>query len=492
MNTHQAAFANDSARRASRREFLTRTATGFGAIAASALLSQTASAAGKATSQAGPAGPGIATDGALGGPHFTPKAKRVIYLFQAGGPSHLDLFDYKPVLNEQHGKNVPQSILGNQRVTLMTRSQSRFPSFGSPFKFAQHGQSGQWFSDQLPHMAKTADDWCFIKSIHSEPINHDPAVTFLQTGRQNPGRPAVGSWLDYGLGSECEDLPAYIVMNCGLTMQPLLSRYWHSGFLPAKHQGVQFQSTGDPVLFLSNPDGMDHSTRGQIISSVNQLNALKHQQVGDPEIEARIDAFEMAYKMQSSVPQLIDFSDEPKHILDMYGPDVMKQGSYAYQCLLARRLAEAGVRFVQIFHAGWDHHGDIPGNIRRQAKVADQPSAALIMDLKMRGLLDDTLVVWGGEFGRTAYTQGSNGRDHHPRSYTIGMAGGGVRGGMTYGATDDFGYNIAQDQVNVRDMHATFLHCLGIDHSRFTYPVQGLDAKLTGVEHARVVHEILT
>ncbi|MCA9068946.1 MAG: DUF1501 domain-containing protein, partial [Planctomycetaceae bacterium] len=422
---------------------------------------------------------------------FPGKAKRVIYLFQSGGPSHLDLFDYKPKLNEENGKDVPKSILGDQRVTLMTRNQKRFAAFGSPFKFAQYGESGQWFSEVLPHMAKTADDWCFIKSIQSEPINHDPAMTFLQTGRQIPGRPAFGSWLHYGLGSECEDLPAYIVMTSGVTQQPLLSRYWHNGFLPAQFQGVQFQSTGDPVLFLSNPTGIDHENRGRILSAVNQLNELKHKQVGDPEIEARIDAFQMAYRMQTSVPELIDFSDEPKHILDMYGPDVQKQGTFAYQCLLARRLSERGVRFVQLFHAGWDQHGGLKGGIERQTRAADQPSAALINDLKQRGLLDETLVIWGGEFGRTAYTQGSNGRDHHPRCYTIAMAGGGIKGGVSYGATDEYGYNIAENKVHIRDFHATLLHCLGIDHERFSFRYQGLDAKLTGVVPARVVKEVL-
>ena len=347
------------------------------------------------------------------------------------------------------------------------------------------------FSDVLPHMAKTADQWCFIKSVHSEPINHDPAMTFLQTGRQIPGRPAVGSWLHYGLGSENEDLPAYIVMTSGVTQQPLLSRYWHNGFLPAKYQGVQFQSTGDPVLFLSNPTGIDHGNRGRILKTVTELNRLRSEQVGDAEIEARIDAFQLAYRMQTSVPELVDFSDEPQHVLDMYGPDVQRQGTFAYQCLLARRLSERGVRFVQLFHAGWDQHGGLEAGIKRQAKAADQPTAALINDLRQRGMLDDTLIVWGGEFGRTAYTQGSNGRDHHPRSYTLALAGGGIKGGVTYGATDEFGYNVAQDVVNIRDFHATMLHCLGIDHTRLTHKLQGLDAKLTGVLPARVVHEVL-
>ncbi|MDA1013129.1 MAG: DUF1501 domain-containing protein [Planctomycetota bacterium] len=472
--------------RSARREFLTRTASGFGMIAASSLLEST----GVNAADSAAAKKSIDT-GALNGGHFPGKAKRVIYLFQSGGPSHLDLFDPKPRLSQDNGKDIPKSILGTQRVTLMTRSQKRFAAFGSPFTFKQHGKSGQWFSSVLPHMAKTADDWCFIKSIQSEPINHDPAMTFLQTGRQIPGRPAMGSWLHYGLGSECEDLPAYIVMTSGVTQQPLLSRYWHNGFLPAKYRGVQFQSTGDPVLFLSNPTGINHENRGRILNAVGKLNALKKQQVGDPEIDARIDAFQMAYRMQTSVPKLIDFSDEPKHVLDTYGPDVQKQGTFAYQCLLARRLSEKGVRFVQLFHAGWDQHGGLKGGIERQAKAADQPTAALINDLKQRDMLKDTLIVWGGEFGRTAYTQGSNGRDHHPRCYTIGMAGGGIKGGVSYGSTDDYGYNIAENIVHVRDFHATLLHCLGIDHQRFTHKLQGLDAKLTGVEPARVVREVL-
>jgi len=467
---------------ASRRQFLQRTASGIGMIAAASLLDPSLS--GK-SAQAGE------TQGALGGTHFAPQAKRVIYLFQSGGPSHLDLFDYKPRLKREHGKDLPPSVKGDQRVTLMTRNQKRFPCFGSPFNFRQQGESGQWISEALPHMGTVADELCLVKSVQTEPINHDPAMTFMQTGRQIPGRPAFGSWLHYGLGSECEDLPAYIVMTSGVTQQPILSRYYHSGFLPSKYQGVQFQSSGDPVLFLSNPTGIDHGTRGRIIDTVSKLNALKHEKVGDPEIEARIDAFQMAYQMQMSVPELTDFSTETYETLEMYGPEVQKQGTFAYQCLLARRLAERGVRFVQLFHAGWDQHGGLEGGIKRQAKASDQPTAALIKDLKQRGMLDDTLIVWGGEFGRTAYTQGSNGRDHHPRCFTVALAGGGIRGGTSYGATDEYGYNIAENRVHVRDLHATLLHVLGIDHRRFTYPFQGLDAKLTGVEDARVVREIL-
>ncbi|MCE9552344.1 MAG: DUF1501 domain-containing protein [Planctomycetes bacterium] len=427
--------------RAARRDFLTRCAGGLGMIAAGSLLYPELSGAGDVASR-GPAP--LAGGGILGSTHLPAKAKRVIYLFQSGGPSQLDLFDYKPLLVKQNGKEVPKSILGTQRVTLMTRSQSSFASYGSPFKFAQHGNSGAWFSELLPNMAKTADEWCFVKSLQSEPINHDPAVTFMQSGRQVPGRPAFGSWLNYGLGSECT--------------------------------------------------GIDHGARGEIIDTISQLNRLKHQQVQDPEIETRIDAFQMAYKMQTTVPQLLDFSDEPAHVLELYGPEVRQQGSYAYQCLLARRLAERGVRFVQLFHGGWDHHANIPGGMKRQAANTDRATAALIMDLKQHGLLDDTLVVWGGEFGRTAYTQstqGANGRDHHPRCFTVALAGGGIKPGITHGATDDYGYNIASDMVHVRDLHATLLRCLGIDHQRFTFRFQGLDDKLTGVEPAKIVKEIL-
>ena len=357
-----------------RREFLGKTAMGIGAIAAASLLDRELT-----THAAGPtAGHGLT------GLHHPGKAKRVIYLFQSGGPSQLDLFDYKPLLNEQHGQHVPKSILGKQRVTLMTRHQKNFTCFGSPYQFSRHGDSGQWLSSAIPHMAKMADDWCFVKTVHSEPINHDPAMTFMQTGQQIPGRPALGSWLHYGLGSECEELPAYLVMTSGVTQQPLLSRYWHSGMLPARYQGVQLRSTGDPVLFLSNPTGMDHAGRGRIVEAINRLNRLQVERVGDPEIEARINAFEMAYKMQTVVPQIINFADEPQHILDMYGPDVVRPGTYAHQCLMARRLSERGVRFIQIFHAGWDQHRDLVNELNRQTQATDQATTALIQDLKQR------------------------------------------------------------------------------------------------------------
>ncbi len=490
-NSHD---TNSAAFRQCRREFLARTASGVGMMALSSLLGgeQTQAATGPAA-----ADDPLATNGMLGRLDYAPKAKRVIYLFQAGGPSHIDLFDYKPVLNELQDKNqdVPKEILGNQRVTLMTRNQSRFKAFGSRYQFSQHGESGAWFSDLLPHMAGVADKLCFIKSMQAGPINHDPAMNFMQTGRQIAGRPAMGSWLHYGLGSEAADLPAYVVMTCGVPQQPILSRYYHSGYLPSKYQGVQFQSSGDPVLFLTNPEGITHADRGQIIETVNDLNRIKLEQTADQEIEARIDAFQMAYQMQTSVPDLTDISDEPEHVLKMYGPDVQKQGTFAYQCLLARRLAQRGVRFVQIFHAGWDHHGGLHAKITRQAGHCDQASAALIKDLEQQGMLEDTIVVWGGEFGRTAYTQGGqakpDGRDHHPRCFTMALAGGGFKPGVTYGATDDFGYNIASDVVHVRDLHATMLKLLGINHKRLSFRIQGLDSKLTGVLPCRILDEIL-
>lgn len=468
----------------SRRQFLSQTATGLGSMALAHLLQGNAYSA---------LGTKSTTGGALTETHFPAKAQRVIYLFQSGGPSHVDLFDYKPILNERHGQDVPTSVLGTQRVSLMTRDKGR-RTCGSPFPFAQHGQSGIWITNLMPHTAGIADELCFIRSLQTEPINHDPAVTFIQTGRAITGRPAFGSWMHYGLGNASRDLPAYVVMIGGSLDQPILSRYYHNGFLPSRFQGVQFQSAGDPVLFLGNPTGIDHANRGRTIRAINELNSIQLEKIGDPEIEARIDSFEMAYRMQASVPRLMDLSTEPQSVLDMYGPDVKTPGSYAYQCLMARKLAERGVRFVQIFHAGWDAHGGLKDLMTRQTKSSDQPSAALIKDLKMRGMLDDTLVVWGGEFGRTAYSQGDdlNGRDHHPRCFSIWLAGGGIRRGVAIGTTDDFGYNVADNVIYVRDLHATMLHLLGIDHQRFNYKHQGLDDRLTGVEPARIVQEMLS
>ncbi|MBC7855518.1 MAG: DUF1501 domain-containing protein [Pirellulaceae bacterium] len=432
-------------------------------------------------------------------PHFKPRAKRVIYLFQSGAPSQMELFDYKPKLAELRGTELPDSIRQGQRLTGMTSRQSSFPVAPSKFKFAQHGKSGAWVSELMPHTAKVADDLCFIKSLHTEAINHDPAVTFFQTGNQLAGRPSIGSWLAYGLGSENADLPAFIVMvsqgSGNKADQPLYDRLWGSGFLPTKYQGIKFRSAGDPVLFLSNPEGVGKESRRQVLDDLAALNGLKQQETGDPEIATRIAQYEMAFRMQTSVPELTDISGEPQTVLDMYGPDVKKPGTFAYNCLLARRMAERGVRFVQLFHRGWDQHVKLPTQIVGQAKDTDQPSAALVADLKQRGLLDDTLIVWGGEFGRTVYCQGpltadDYGRDHHPRCFTAWLAGGGIKPGMSLGASDDFSYNIAERPVHVHDLHATILHTLGIDHTKLTFKFQGRYYRLTDV-HGKVVEEVL-
>jgi hypothetical protein len=432
-------------------------------------------------------------------PHFKPRAKRVIYLFQSGAPSQMDLFDYKPKLADLRGTELPDSIRQGQRLTGMTSRQSSFPVAPSKFKFAQHGKSGAWISELMPHTAKVADELCFIKSLHTEAINHDPAVTFFQTGNQLAGRPSIGSWLAYGLGSENADLPAFIVMvsqgSGNKADQPLYDRLWGSGFLPTKYQGIKFRSAGDPVLFLSNPDGVGKESRRQVLDDLAALNSLKQKETGDPEIATRIAQYEMAFRMQTSVPDLTDISGEPQKVLDMYGPDVKKPGTFAYNCLLARRMAERGVRFVQLFHRGWDQHVKLPTQIVGQAKDTDQPSAALVADLKERGLLDDTLIVWGGEFGRTVYCQGpltadDYGRDHHPRCFTAWLAGGGIKLGMSLGTTDDFSYNIAERPVHVHDLHATILHTLGIDHTKLTFKFQGRYYRLTDV-HGKVVEEVL-
>ena len=460
-----------------RRRFLRRTSAGIGMAAVASILDPQAFAA---TSK--PASNGL---GILGAPHFAPKAKRVIYLFQGGGPSHVELFDHKPILETEHGKDVPPSVLGTQRVTLMTRSQAHFYAATTPYKWKRYGQAGIEMSELLPHIGSIADELCLLRTIHSDPINHDPAVTFMQTGFPQPGLPCMGSWLSYGLGSENHDLPSFVVFLSGPFDQPIPSRYYHSGFLPSQHQGVQFQPGSDPVLYLSNPHGITGENRGRLIGDINKLNELKLQQVGDPEIEARINSFELAFRMQTSVPELMNTKSEPQHILDMYGPDVNTPGSYARHCLLARRLIERGTRFVQLFHRGWDQHADVTNALKRQTEATDRASAALVKDLKDRGLLDETLIIWGGEFGRTAYGQGdlkgAFGRDHHPRCFSVWMAGGGVKGGTTYGATDDYGYNIAADPVDVHDFHATILHLLGIDHERLTYNFKGRNFRLTDV-----------
>ena len=429
------------------------------------------------------------------GIHHPAKAKRIIYLFQSGAPSQMDLFDPKPDLENRRGEDLPESIRQGQRLTTMTSGQSKFPVAPSMFKFAQHGKSGMWFSELMPHMASLADDWCQIRSMHTEAINHDPAITFCQTGSQLAGRPSIGSWISYGLGSQNKDLPAYVVLTSFGTGrpddQPLYDRLWGAGFLPSQHQGVKFRNKGDAVLYLSNPQGMDSQRRRRTLDRLDKLNRQHFDQLGDPEIQTRISQYEMAFRMQSSVPDLLSVADEPAHVLEKYGPDVKRPGSYAANCLLARRLAERDVRFIQLFHMGWDHHGGLPNAIKLQCRDTDQPTRALIEDLKERGLFDDTLIVWGGEFGRTVYSQGAlsadnYGRDHHPRCFTTLITGAGVRGGHVVGQTDEYGYNITQDPVHVHDLNATILHLLGIDHTRLTYRFQGRDYRLTDIHGTRV------
>jgi hypothetical protein len=476
-----------------RRHFFGRSSLGIGVAALAALLD---SDHGMAATTAGRQSP---TGGLAGLPHFRPKAKRVIYLFQSGAPSQMDLFDYKPQLHDMRATELPDSIRMGQRLTGMTATQTSFPIAPSKFKFAQRGMSGAWLSELLPYTARVADDLCFLKSMYTEAINHDPAITFFQTGAQLAGRPSMGSWVSYGLGSENSDLPAFVAMvsigSGNPVDQPLYDRLWGSGFLPSKYQGIKFRSVGEPVLYLSNPRGLDAGTRRRMLDDLAQLNQLRLAEAGDPEIATRIAQYELAYRMQASVPELTDLSKEPQHIFDLYGPHARKPGTFAANCLLARRLAERGVRFIQLFHRGWDQHTNLPKQIVGQCSDTDQASAALITDLKQRGLLDDTLVVWGGEFGRTVYCQGTltredYGRDHHPRCFTIWLAGGGIRPGLTYGATDDYCYNITKDPVHVHDLHATLLHCLGIDHTQLTFKFQGRHHRLTDV-HGKVVNAIL-
>lgn len=430
------------------------------------------------------------------GLHFAPRAKRVIFLFQSGGPSQMDLFDHKPLLNRLHGSELPAEVRMGQRLTSMSGNQASLPLAGSPFSFQQHGKSGAWLSNILPHTASIADDLCFIKSMYTEAINHGPAVTFMQTGSQFPGRPSMGAWLDYGLGSENENLPAFVVMvtkNKG--GQPLVSRLWGSGFLPSRHQGVRFRSGKDPVLYLGNPEGINSQSKRQMLDALSELHRLKLEQQSSPAVEARIAQHELSYRMQMAIPDATHLADEPEYVLREYGKDAKNPGTFAANCLQARRLAERGVRFIQLYHPGWDQHGGLQGGITRQCQETDQASAALVADLKRRGLLEDTLVIWGGEFGRTNYCQGklsanNFGRDHHPRCYTMWMAGGGVRGGLSYGETDPFGYNVANQGVHVHDLQATILHLLGIDHERLTHRYQGRRFRLTDV-HGDVVRDIL-
>ncbi len=466
---------------------------GFGSLAATHLLQQDAAAAGPEKV----ASSGRTNSGVINPTHHAPKAKRVIYLFQAGGPSQLETWDYKPLLNQQQGKPLPDSVRGGQRLTGMSGNQAILPLAGSRFRFEQHGQSGTWVSELMPHMAKQVDRIAIIRSMYTEAINHDPAITFLQTGNQVSGRPSIGAWLHYGLGSDSSNLPAFVVLiTKGKGGQPLYSRLWGSGFLPARYQGVQFRSGKEPVLYLSNPPGISRGSRRKMLDRLKELHRLEQDRLGDPELATRIDQYELAFLMQASVPDVANIADEPKHILDLYGPDATKPGTFASNCVLARRLAERGVRFIQLYHQGWDQHGDLPRGIKRQCQETDQPAAALLEDLRQRGMFDDTLVIWGGEFGRTNYSQGtltatSYGRDHHPRCFSMWMAGGGIRGGITHGETCSFGYNVASNGVHVRDFHATLMHLMGIDHERFTAKFQGLDARLTGVEPSRVVQEIL-
>jgi hypothetical protein len=474
-----------------RRHWLFQVGMGLGGIAAVDLMNRSSIWAHSNAST------GVSTKGALNPTHHAPKAKRIIYLFQSGGPSQLETWDYKPLLNEQQGQPLPDSVRQGQRLTGMSGNQAILPLAGSIYKFEKHGESQTWISELQPYTAKQLDKIAVIKSMYTEAINHDPAITFFQTGNQVAGRPSIGAWLNYGLGSENDNLPTFVVLiTKGKTDQPLYSRLWGAGFLPARYQGVQFRSGKEPVLYLDNPPGISATSRRNMLDRLQELHGLEHQATEDPELVTRIAQYEMAYRMQSSVPEVTDLSDEPAEVKELYGPDVDKPGTFAANCLLARRLAERGVKFIQLYHQGWDHHGNIPGGMKTQCRETDQPSAALLQDLQQRGMLDDTLVIWGGEFGRTNYSQGkltekTYGRDHHPRCFSMWMAGGGVKGGLSYGETCPFGYSVVENGVHVRDFHATLLHLMGIEHEKFSAKFQGLDARLTGVEPARVVSEIL-
>ncbi len=478
-----------------RRHFFSTGATGLGGVALAGLLGP---------SMASASSPSVIT--------IPPKAKRVIYLFQSGGPAQQELFDYKPLLNEKNGEQLPAHVRGEQRLTGMSAQQSSIPLAGSVFKFAQYGESRAWLSELLPYHREIVDDICIVKSMYTEAINHDPAITFFQTGSQIAGRPSMGSWVSYGLGSENENLPSFIVLvTAGQGDQPLYARLWGAGFLDSKYQGVQFRAGKEAVLYLSNPDGICRSGRQAMLDKLSALNRHQFEQELDPEIESRVAQYEMAFRMQTSVPEATDISQEPDHILDMYGPDARKPGTFAANCVLARRLAERGVRFIQLYHQGWDQHGNLPGAIRGQCQETDQPSAALIKDLKQRGMLDDTLVVWGGEFGRTCYSQGKltpgdYGRDHHPRCFTLWMAGGGIKPGFSYGQTDEYGYNLLGTEgrvitptphefvpgvVHVHDLQATLLHLLGVDHTQLNTKYQGRRFRLTDV-HGHVVHDLIS
>ena len=468
-----------------RRAFFSKTSAGLGAAALASLDAKDA----------------VARVGGLDGvPHHAPKAKRAIYLFMSGAPSQIDMWDHKPKMADMFDKELPDSVRQGQRLTTMTSGQSRFPIAPSIYNFAPQGEAGTMVSELLPHMSKKVDDIALVRSLYTEAINHDPAITYICTGDQLPGKASLGSWLSYGLGTENENLPAFMVMTASWSgrkqAQALFNRLWGSGFLPSKYQGVSLRSSGDKVLYLNNPDGIDPTVRRRMLDSLAALNHTNAERIGDPETHARIAQYEMAFRMQTSVPDLADISDEPQHVLDLYGPEVTKPGTFANTCLMARRMAERGVRFTQIFHRGWDQHNRLPKDLPKQCRDVDQPCAGLLSDLRQRGMLDDTLVVWGGEFGRTIYCQGAlsktnYGRDHHPKCFSIWMAGAGVRGGVVHGETDDFSYTIKKDPVHIRDLNSTILHLMGIDHERFSYPFKGLDQRLTGVEESRVVDEIL-
>jgi len=477
---------NEALLNINRRHFFGRTATGIGTGALASLLGP-------------PAFAGKSKTGLPDFPNHQPKVKRVIYLFQSGAPSQLDLFDWKPDLHRRFDEDLPDSIRNGQRLTGMTSRQKRFPVAPSVFEFKPRGKSGNTISELLPHMHSIADDICLIKSMHTEAINHDPAITFFQTGSQIAGRPSIGSWLSYGLGSMNADLPSFVAMISTGTGrpggQPLYDRLWGSGFLPTTHQGVKFRGVGDPVLYLNDPKGIDRATRRRMLDDIAAINRIKLQEYGDPEIATRIAQYELAYRMQTSVPELTDLSNEPEQTFEEYGPESRKKGTYANNCILARRLAERDVQFIQLFHMGWDQHKTLPKQIRGQVYDTDQPTTALLKDLKRRGLLDDTLVIWGGEFGRTVYSQGTltkedYGRDHHPRAFSIFLAGAGIKSGITHGRTDDYGYNVVENPVHVHDLHATILHLLGIDHERLTYKFQGRRYRLTDV-HGKLVQPIL-
>lgn len=466
----------------SRRQWLGRFGYGLGSMALAELLqSDSAIAAPSAITPA---------------THFAPKAKRIIFLFQSGAPSQMDLLDYKPKLNEINGQELPASVRMGQRLTGMSAHQASFPLVGSPFKFAQHGESGHWMSDLLPHTAKIADELCVIKSMNTEAINHGPGVTMMQTGSQFPGRPSMGAWSWYGLGSENEDLPAFVVMvSSKRGGQPLTAQLWGSGFLPGKYDGVELRSDKDAVLYLNSPAGIDRASRRKALDRIGELHQLQLEATSDPAIENRISQYEMAFRMQTSIPEVTDVSGESKETLALYGDEVTTPGTYAANCLRARRLAQKGVRFIQLYQPGWDQHAGLPGGIKNQCRMTDQPTAGLIQDLKNQGMLDDTLVIWGGEFGRTSYCQGkitanSFGRDHHPRCFTMWMAGGGVNAGHSHGETDEFSYNVVQDGVHIHDLHATILRLMGIDHERLTYRYQGRDFRLTDV-HGHVVDQLI-